>query len=460
MVIKQMNISLMYKKITLKFIAPLLFLFPFAVHAEIIDMKGWSVDTRNLSSENYLPMIQLTRTMDNIINVYTTEAKRKTVKGKCILMFMKAEDLRNPIDVVVLKNKTVMVYLPSDSRSWKNDYKVLGKLIELNIMSKYNLVPDENSSTFPHWISTAIARKIIRKIDIVSLPGLYTYPRMRLFAMNNILAENSLWTIFNAPLYQEDGSLFEIYAEACEILLDACYSISNADENLITQTIMLYLNKKSTEEEAFMMNVGTVILSSKIFDFIKSEGLPEKTILSKWYNNQVQVASMRHLIPAGDSYSGKLFEQALVVSYHVKDNEKTEIKSGNISMIESDFNIIEDKNLLFSDIIKDLTAVKNKIPFAFHQSISKIIEAVSLLKANKPEGFADKVKEARQDFAKVLTGRKAMNEYMIEMEKKFLPPVIKYNNQLLIIEEEQDRRRLAAPLIEIYLDKLEKMKLD
>jgi hypothetical protein len=273
---------------------------------------------------------------------------------------------------------------------------------------------------------------------MLSLPGLSTYPYMRLLAIHGALNENSLWSIFNNPLYQEDGSLFIIYAEACEILLDACYSISNADENLITQTIMLSLNKKSTEEEAFRMNVGTLMLSRKIFDFIKTEGLPEKTVLSLWYNNQVELSSMRSLIPASDAYSEELFKQSLT----------------------EDFDKIEGRDLLFSDIIKDLTAVKNKIPFAFHQSISKIIEAVSLLKTDKAKGFSVKIKEAEHDFAGVLKDRKALNEYMNAMEKKHLPPVLKHNSRLLIIEEEQDRHRLASPLLEIYLDKLEKMKLD
>lgn len=431
---------------------------PLVLHAEIIEMRGWEIDTQNLSSENILRITRLMKNMDNIIHTYTVETTRKAAKNKCSITFAKPENLRAPIEIGV-KNQTIVISLASDPLSWESDYEVLKKLVELNIMNKYNMLSTANYK-FPSWISTALTRKFIRKNEFISLPGLSTYPNIRFLAMHNALNSNSLFSIFNGQLKPEDGGLFVIYAEACEILLDACYKISTAEENLIAQTILLSLKNSSNEEEAFRMNIGTVVTSQKILYFIKTEGLPEKAVLGMWFRNQLEESAMGTLIPANDEYTEKLFKQALTVYYHIKDGEKTEIKNAGLPMIESDFDKIEDKKILFSDIIKGLSAVKNKIPFAFHASISKIIEAVSLLETGSPKGFADKIKAAEQDFATVLKERQAMNKYMTAMERKYLPPVMKHYSRLQIIEEEQDRHRLTAPLLEIYLDKLEKTKLD
>ena len=336
------------------------------------------------------------------------------------------------------------VFLSNDLSSWINKHNLISNLIASVILAKSGISKPSEYKKVPAWLLHAIIKKIIRRNDAATIPGMVDYPGLHAL----ILSQNKIdWlSIVENPIPQKESGAYQIYLEASEVITDSILRLPGGRKLLIN---MLELSSKGYDKQTFFVEALTKKLNN-IKDRLKGiHPTGTENILTVWINYNFALAALNVLTPANATMAERLFKESEVLMYHTKKGEERYCK-----LIDLPDKIKEIKNLQVVIVRKQrsLAIAAFKMPVLLQKYLYQVEDSLDLIKNKKTKEFSAKYKNIRQEFFKELEREYMLEVYMIKSEHKFVPPGYRLHNELRILEAMQKEEKNYCPALYQFMD--------
>lgn len=423
--------------------------------------RGFRIDMKNTDPQEQFDIAVLMKELVKTVELYAkNEKKAATLSIPCKILFSKDRKAGKP-ETVLLKNRTVLIYAPTRYSALCR-YDTLSAMASVMLLCKCGITPDiSDNAPIPEWMSTAVVKKILRRIDKSVIPGIYIYSGIHAMVLANP-GKSMFSELMNHSLKPEDGEAFNVYTEACEILLESCFRYSSKKDNIISQMIYFSAQKKCAPEEAFKMTVGTFIIQENAAFGLppgrENRELTEDKKISLWFAKELRTAALNYFLPADASSAENIFNSALNVDYmeKAKDENASEAKpkTCSLSQLGKNMKSIKNPNILLTGIQTLFAQMKTSFPPLLHPPLDKMETALSSLKANDVDDFETMEKEAEEDFKKALIKQNKLEKYLKSIEISSVPPAMIYERMLNTLSSRKRNTAYWGP-VEKYLDEIE-----
>jgi len=393
---------------------------------------------------------QLFRKIDFLVRFLAND--KKSQQDNCSVILVDREVLDN-IEIISVKGNDLRLYLSEKHRSWEKDDQVLAQAVSAMLLQNYRIQADQHYHQVPRWLSTGLLRNLRNRLDRKKIPGVSTYPGIHALFREGLSVD--LWKIIQYPLSPEDGPAYQLYTEACEILLDAILKLPKGKE--ILKDLVYTAAKGISDEMAFQTVLGkTPPLTNEVFPEV---GIRRR--LKDWYIKSAYRASINIFKPAGAKFAELQFRQAEKIEYTAKPGEnakapeKTEQRFCLLGELGEKWPEIKDPLLLVTEQENKFTKLYHAVPTVLHPSIIKIFAALKKLKSGDPDDFTTGYAVARKEFYQQLNRLIAIEEYLATAERQFISPAQRYVEELKVIRRGRQQQEQIWPQLDELLAKEE-----
>ena len=336
------------------------------------------------------------------------------------------------------------VFLSSDLSSWINDHKLISNLIASVILAKSEISKPSEYRKVPQWLSHAVIKKILRRTDPATIPGMVDYPGLHALKLSQ--KDIDWMSLVENPMPQKESGAYQIHLEACEVITDAILRLPGGRKLLID---ILELSIKGYDNKTFLLEA----ITKKLNDIQnRLNGVPPEgteNIFTLWINHNFDLAAVNVLTPANATMAEKLFKESEVVMYLTKKGEERYCK---LKDLPDKVKEIKDLKVLILKKQRSLAIVAFKMPILLQKYIYRIEDSLDLVKDKKIKEFSAKYETIRKEFFKELEREYMLEVYVIKSEQEFVPPGARFHNELRLLKSMKEEEKNYCPALNQFLD--------
>jgi hypothetical protein len=265
--------------------------------------------------------------------------------------------------------------------------------------------------------------------------------------------------------YPDSGPALKLYMEFANILIDSIKKLPKWREGL---TDMIDLSVKDGYSPAFFEQ----IFSKKVHTYLinTSTSVNENTPYTdsefeKWFLDNAVQMSVNIFNPANAAASEKMFRKIEIVNYTAEfENSSGETVHEDRCCKIKDLADKKSEIMNFESIVRnkefEFTLLAYSVPASFQPAIFEIKKTLIRLRAGlEPELFSKMYNDAKNKFFEEVNKQYEIENYMKKMEKRFVPEVWRYQQELTELDNYKKKRtELWKPLYD-YISNWKKNNL-
>jgi len=352
------------------------------------------------------------------------------------------------------KNR-LRVYLSDDLSTWQNNGAIFSDLIAAAILKKSLTSVGENTAVIPKWLTHGILRKIERRNNRDNIPGTISYPGIHALVLSG--ADIDWLKIVSTKSVPKDKNAYEIYLEASGIILDSILRLPDG-KNVMLNIIELS-NKGIDSTDIFTNVVMKKLYEMKDHINYHVAGELNKNALLNWLNYSFRISSINTFTPCSATDAEKLFLKAELVSYYAKSSDEknatVEERFCKIGELPDKLDEIIDLDSVILNKQRDLVRVAFGIPIPLQNFVYKMQKSMNMLQSDKKDDFLKKYMAEKERFFNKLEKQNKVEQYMLNIEKAFVPPGYRYYAEISALEEMNEIKRKRWPKLTELMDKSE-----
>jgi len=362
------------------------------------------------------------------------------------------------VEILSKDNNALRVYLSDDITAWQNKNEIFSNIIASAILKKSAVSAGENFEVIPKWMTHGILRKIARRSQRSSIPGTIAYPGIHALVLSG--ADIDWLGLISSSSFPKDKNAYEIYMEASEIILDSILRLPDG-KNLILDIIELS-NKSIVSVDIFKSVITKKLYEMKSRMDYKIPGKENKTPLLNWLNYNFKISSVNTFTPSTATDAEKLFLKSELVSYYAKTSDEKnaapEERFCKIEELPDKLDEIIDLNSVILNKQRDLVRVAFGIPIPLQSSVYSMQRSMDLLLRDQKDQkniFLKKYTTAKKMFFNKLEMQNQLEQYMLSVEKEFVPPGYRFYGEITAMKDMDAIKRKRWPELTELMDKCE-----
>jgi hypothetical protein len=291
-------------------------------------------------------------------------------------------------------------------------------------------------------------------LDKSSIPGIFFAPYVHAYVVNSPENPTFLKQV-SSKNYPESGPALKLYMEFTNILIESIKKLSKWREGIADMLELSVKNGYSPAffEQIFSKKVHTYLINTS--NSINKNSPYSNKEFENWFLNDAIRMSVNIFNPANAAASEKMFNKIEIVNY----TAEFENNDGDTVHEERCCKIIDlpDKKseiMNFDSLVRskefEFTLLAYSVPVTFQPAIFDIKKALIKLRAGLTSSeFKNMYGEAKNKFFEQINRQYEVENYIKKMEKRFVPEVWRYQQELIELEKYKKKRtELWHPLNE------------
>ena len=421
----------------------------FVFSVQTCDIKIFTGKTRADTSE----IKNIVRTADMLVSRLQSPADRKKSISRYTIVVMSGEKSRKPA-LTTDKNGDLRFYVSGTPDFPEKNLSFLVDMISAMILQKTGISDGLNYKDVPQWIPSAILRKVNRRMDRTKLPGSIIFPGIHAIVLSGKKTDWLATISVPVPLLPSAEQAYRIYFEGTEIILDGIFRLPDARQTI--KDLIALANKGISPEDAFQ-SVMTKKLNTMatVSDFSAFGGNAEGNLLEQWLKYTFSISSVNILNPCDAVFAEKIFRKAEVVEYTADTGDAqgapVETRYCRTDELPDKLGEITNLNKVVLKKQRNLARIAFAMPIILQNPVYKMEKALRLLLSGKKDDFRKIYTAEKNNFFNALETQHKLEAYMLDMEKKFVPPGYRYAEEIKVIKHTRSREEKLWPELTEFL---------
>lgn len=338
---------------------------------------------------------------------------------------------KKQMEILHESRNELKILFPEKIESDDAFYNATREIIK-EILSRKIAISNKNENgryVIPEWIISGIQSEAYsigsgQKAGIgITLTGAHS------LAIANSIP--SLKKIIENPLYPSDGTLWELYAELCRILVENVSTMRPGGGSAIKT--LIELNTKQNAPYSSLVGTLKDLIEPNLFAYkfydceIDEKTASDEEKMQLWFHFSVMRKTIDVFNPAPASFSSALLEKTMTVKVEVQlDKEKSKTEVCKLADMPEPEKIIDLKYFIGRQgkYIAEILYLSNT---QIHPELRRIMKAWSLLEKGGKENFLKEFNAAVAEFQASVVRAGKIEDYLFDIEKNSATPAMLFN---------------------------------
>ena len=325
------------------------------------------------------------------------------------------------------KRRFVRITIPRDYRRIEPDTRSITDLMSWLLLANAGFGPEHADKIRDSWYVTGLARKALSEMSLISSPFSGYYPAAYLFESDGIAP--TLRQLTSVPLLAGDSAPRLIYEEYSELL-----TLDNPESDGCR------LFAEAAGEAILKRNTGILRQDAK--------GAERELELEKWFRRELERLLIWDLLPAS--------VRKIETEYHKAVRFRYTHEGSTLTGTPADFALqwekMDNPGKLLSSVMDRLLALGQIIPPDLAVPLSEVRSSLSRLRTDRSGESLQKLRQAEASFFTELERHIAIERFLIETEKRVLPPATRYFITLQVLKQQEAQGASPASGINALLN--------
>ena len=346
------------------------------------------------------------------------------------------------------KRRFVRITIPRDYRRIEPDTRSITDLMSWLLLANAGFGPEHADKIRDSWYVTGLARKALSEMSLISSPFSGYYPAAYLFESDGIAP--TLRQLTSVPLLAGDSAPRLIYEEYSELLIQLCSKNRLFREGILEQIIKKTLdNPESDGCRLFAEAAGEAILKRNTGILRQdAKGAERELELEKWFRRELERLLIWDLLPASVRKIEAEYHKAVRFRYTYEGSTLT----GTLADFVLQWEKMDNPGKLLSSVMDRLLALGQIIPPDLAVPLSEVRSSLSRLRTDRSGESLQKLRQAEASFFTELERHIAIERFLIETEKRVLPPATRYFITLQVLKQQEAQGASPASGINALLN--------